>query len=129
MVRFASHLPDYIIDVNPECEWLTVAGIRSTGLTSALGVAHYVYAQWVLSQSNREKSTTQLSSVQGKADLASEWTFVKAKNAFVNEARAIIMELVRSRNENGTSVQIDGEVYPVTHVLSRVSQNENKAKL
>jgi hypothetical protein len=116
--------------VNPECEWLTVAGIRSTGLTSALGVALYAFAQWQHSRSIGEKRSTRtrLSDVTGSRDLASEWTFVKAKNVVAMEARAIISELVRSRSENGTFVKIDGEVYPVTHVLSRILQNTNESK-
>jgi glycerol-3-phosphate dehydrogenase len=41
-LRPATEFGDYQIEVLPERQWVTVAGIRSTGLTSALGVSAYV---------------------------------------------------------------------------------------
>lgn len=43
-LRPATEHRDYIIDAFPETAWITVAGIRSTGLTSALGIASHVAA-------------------------------------------------------------------------------------
>ncbi len=40
-LRPASNAPDYIIEAQPD-RWITVAGIRSTGLTAALGIAEHV---------------------------------------------------------------------------------------
>jgi hypothetical protein len=119
---FVFSLIDYIIDVNSECEWLTVAGIRSTGLTSALGVAHYVFSQW-MNKMNHKGTNNSVRTELGSS-------FLKSKQVLATEARDIITELIRSRNELGTFINIDGDTYPVTHVLSRVSEFEqNKAKL
>ena len=41
-LRPATQFKDYQIAVNRQRRWITAAGIRSTGLTSALGVAHMV---------------------------------------------------------------------------------------
>ncbi|MBM3520837.1 MAG: NAD(P)/FAD-dependent oxidoreductase, partial [Alphaproteobacteria bacterium] len=41
-LRPASERSDYIIEALPKQNWITVAGIRSTGLTSALGIARHV---------------------------------------------------------------------------------------
>lgn len=41
-LRPASGKRDYIIEAVPEHGWITVAGIRSTGLTAALGISEYV---------------------------------------------------------------------------------------
>ena len=41
-LRPASNAPDYIIEAQKSDHWITVAGIRSTGLTAALGIAEHV---------------------------------------------------------------------------------------
>jgi glycerol-3-phosphate dehydrogenase len=41
-LRPATQFKDYQIAVQPERKWITVAGIRSTGLTAALGIAQMV---------------------------------------------------------------------------------------
>lgn len=41
-LRPASDRGDYVIDCSPADGWITVAGIRSTGLTAALGIAEHV---------------------------------------------------------------------------------------
>lgn len=41
-LRPATERKDYIIEALPERRWITVAGIRSTGLTAALGIADHV---------------------------------------------------------------------------------------
>ena len=41
-LRPATQFKDYQIEAHAECQWITVAGIRSTGLTAALGIARYV---------------------------------------------------------------------------------------
>jgi glycerol-3-phosphate dehydrogenase len=41
-LRPATQFKDYQISVHPERQWITVAGIRSTGLTGALGIAQMV---------------------------------------------------------------------------------------
>jgi glycerol-3-phosphate dehydrogenase len=41
-LRPATQSSDYIIEPQPERRWITVAGIRSTGLTAALGIAAHV---------------------------------------------------------------------------------------
>jgi glycerol-3-phosphate dehydrogenase len=41
-LRPATQFKDYQIDVQPERRWITAAGIRSTGLTAALGIAQMV---------------------------------------------------------------------------------------
>lgn len=41
-LRPATQFKDYVIEVLAEHQWITVAGIRSTGLTAALGVAALV---------------------------------------------------------------------------------------
>ncbi|MEA1914544.1 MAG: NAD(P)/FAD-dependent oxidoreductase, partial [Campylobacterota bacterium] len=43
-LRPASDKPHYRVDINKEKNWITVGGIRSTGLTSALGLAKYVFS-------------------------------------------------------------------------------------
>jgi len=44
-LRPGSDRPEYRIVVRGERRWITVAGIRSTGLSAALGIAEYVVAQ------------------------------------------------------------------------------------
>lgn len=41
-LRPASERKDYIIEALKESNWITIAGIRSTGLTGSLGIAQYV---------------------------------------------------------------------------------------
>jgi glycerol-3-phosphate dehydrogenase len=41
-LRPASEHKDYVIEAVKEKNWITVGGIRSTGLTAALGIADYV---------------------------------------------------------------------------------------
>ncbi len=41
-LRPATAQKDYIIEAHPKENWITVAGIRSTGLTAALGIAQHV---------------------------------------------------------------------------------------
>jgi glycerol-3-phosphate dehydrogenase len=41
-LRPATQFKDYQIEAQPERSWITVAGIRSTGLTAALGIAAHV---------------------------------------------------------------------------------------
>lgn len=41
-LRPATERKDYVIEALPERSWITVAGIRSTGLTAALGIARHV---------------------------------------------------------------------------------------
>jgi glycerol-3-phosphate dehydrogenase len=41
-LRPATQFKDYQISIHPERKWITVAGIRSTGLTAALGIAQMV---------------------------------------------------------------------------------------
>ncbi|MEZ5926434.1 MAG: NAD(P)/FAD-dependent oxidoreductase [Hyphomicrobiaceae bacterium] len=41
-LRPASDRSDYIIDASPADGWITVAGIRSTGLTASLGIAEHI---------------------------------------------------------------------------------------
>lgn len=43
-LRPATERKDYRIEALPERRWITVAGIRSTGLTAALGIARHVAA-------------------------------------------------------------------------------------
>ncbi|MFE4230026.1 NAD(P)/FAD-dependent oxidoreductase [Arthrobacter sp. NPDC056886] len=43
-LRAASDYPDYLIEVDTEQEYVLVGGIRSTGLTSGIAVAEYVYS-------------------------------------------------------------------------------------
>ena len=42
-LRPASEFKDYRIVARPEQNWITVGGIRSTGLSAALGIARHVY--------------------------------------------------------------------------------------
>lgn len=42
-LRPASEYKDYQIEAKPDLGWITVGGIRSTGLSSALGIARHVY--------------------------------------------------------------------------------------
>jgi glycerol-3-phosphate dehydrogenase len=47
-IRPATERKEYVLEALPERHWITAGGIRSTGLTSALGIARYVadlYAQ------------------------------------------------------------------------------------
>jgi glycerol-3-phosphate dehydrogenase len=41
-LRPATQFKDYQVSIHPERRWITVAGIRSTGLTGALGIAQMV---------------------------------------------------------------------------------------
>ncbi len=41
-LRPATHHKDYIIEAHKDKNWITVAGIRSTGLTGSLGIAQHV---------------------------------------------------------------------------------------
>ena len=45
-LRPASEFKDYQIENHTDKNWITVGGIRSTGLSSALGIAHYVYEKY-----------------------------------------------------------------------------------
>ena len=40
-LRPASDQKDYVIEAVKDRNWITVGGIRSTGLTAALGIADY----------------------------------------------------------------------------------------
>jgi len=43
-LRPASDKPHDRVEINDEQNWITVGGIRSTGLTSALGLAKHIYS-------------------------------------------------------------------------------------
>jgi len=43
-LRPATECKDYVIEALPQQNWITVSGIRSTGLTAALGIAQHVEA-------------------------------------------------------------------------------------
>jgi len=43
-LRPASDKPHYRVDIDEKKSWITVGGIRSTGLTSALGLAKHIYS-------------------------------------------------------------------------------------
>ena len=45
-IRPATEAKHYRIDVHEDRHWITVGGIRSTGLTSALGIASHVYKRY-----------------------------------------------------------------------------------
>ncbi len=42
-IRSATERPEYRIIKDPDRNWITLGGIRSTGLTAALGIAHHVH--------------------------------------------------------------------------------------
>ncbi len=46
-LRPASEFKEYQIQARPEKNWITVGAIRSTGLSGALGIAQYVYQQYL----------------------------------------------------------------------------------
>lgn len=52
-LRPASEQKDYRIIDRPERRWITVGGIRSTGLTGALGIARHVYRLYAAGQSHQ----------------------------------------------------------------------------
>jgi glycerol-3-phosphate dehydrogenase len=45
-IRPATEVKHYHIDVHDDEHWITVGGIRSTGLTAALGIASHVYKRY-----------------------------------------------------------------------------------
>ncbi|MBB4867316.1 glycerol-3-phosphate dehydrogenase [Pseudomonas nitritireducens] len=51
-LRPASDKKEYRIRQEPERHWITVGGIRSTGLTAALGIARHIYRLYARQQSH-----------------------------------------------------------------------------
>lgn len=45
-LRPATEYKEYRIELDPDRNWITVGGIRSTGLSSALGIARHVYKMY-----------------------------------------------------------------------------------
>ena len=97
-IRPATEYRDYQIRFDPTHRWLTVAGIRSTGLTASLGIGrhclHLLTSTGLLEPSqNHHKVTRPLPDVA---------------------------ELAREYRERGVQyVSLDGYDYRVTHPLTR----------
>ena len=95
-IRPGTDRRDYQIHSFPQKHWISVAGIRSTGLTASLGIGNYVVRQMqsILDVPNRPSNTrtTPMPSIE---------------------------ELVRDfHNDNGYAT-IQGHRYKVTHPLTR----------
>lgn len=56
-LRPATQFKDYQIEAQPDRRWITVAGIRSTGLTGALGIAQHVAGLYAASFGRLEDAT------------------------------------------------------------------------
>ncbi|RLJ58862.1 glycerol-3-phosphate dehydrogenase [Litoreibacter meonggei] len=54
-LRPASEQKDYRISSKPEQNWVTVGGIRSTGLSGALGIAQHVYGLYAAMGASHER--------------------------------------------------------------------------
>lgn len=116
-LRPATEFRDYQISALPEKNWITVGGIRSTGLTAASGIGEYVselYFQMKNGQPNKGTSyhvAPILSPPYRPATLPEPLQF--------NDAIPSLADLsadFRARQDG--SVQVFGRVHRVTHPLS-----------
>lgn len=97
-LRPATEHRDYQIQLKPSQRWLTVAGVRSTGLTASLGIGRYC-----------------LSLLINTGILVP-----KAKHTTITRPLPDVVELAREFRAQGCEfVRIDGWCYRVTHPLTR----------
>lgn len=99
-VRPATEFKDYIVHANVDRNWITVGGIRSTGLSGSLGIANMVQ-QLIQDRLKMEPSLGSCHSLTSP-----EVTFTK----------------------HGTAI-IDGREHKITHPLTFVGKHGSLAKL
>ncbi|GFO42050.1 FAD/NAD(p)-binding oxidoreductase [Plakobranchus ocellatus] len=100
-VRPATQWKDYLIKKYPEIGWLTVGGIRSTGVSGSLGIAHYV--------SESLKTDFDLEPSQG--------------------ASKALEEMCWKSGEDGASVIMDDYTYPMSHPIFQFGHGKYTSKL
>jgi len=101
-LRPAVEKTDYIIHSNTQ-NWITVAGIRSTGLTASLGIANYVYKLI-------EENKFNLAFRKKRAP--------KSERDIIKEAKDIVQLLVsQSQANNFKGAQLGGQSFNATHPL------------
>lgn len=83
-VRPATQFKDYIISADPKKNWITVGGIRSTGLSGCLGISEMVH--------DLTKNTLQVELSQGSCHVVSapHVTFTKYGSALVDSHEYIV---------------------------------------
>ena len=115
-IRTATQYRDYQIYSFPKLNWITVGGIRSTGLTAAPGIAEYVFCLYDAQDGQREDKICY--------DKATLPPFLPSlplcpKPKYNNPAIPSLAKICRDYNQrkDGT-VELFGQLWKVTHPLS-----------
>lgn len=107
-IRPATQFQDYQIEFLKEKQWVSVSGIRSTGLSAALGIADYVLNH-----------------------IKMNWSFLLCyepnKSQVLEECGYLLHELVA--NYTNVSLHFRGRNFPVFHPLPKIRTVHLNSKL
>ena len=113
-IRTATEYRDYQIYSIPNMNWITVGGIRSTGLTAASGIAEYIY---LLYSNGDEDASRVLNDNVMPPFLPSLPLHPKPK--YDNPRIPSLSSLRDNYNQRGDgTIKIFGQIWKVTHPLS-----------
>jgi glycerol-3-phosphate dehydrogenase len=124
-IRPGTSQRDYQIHSYPLTNWITVGGIRSTGLTASLGIGRYVarmVAPLLLITSSVSSSTSSSSSVSLlQNDNYDDSNTTSTSTSTSMCALPPLEEMVKEFHSSGDkeSVTIHGHPYKVTHPITR----------
>eukprot|EP01102_Stenamoeba_stenopodia_P002073 TRINITY_DN1183_c0_g1_i2.p1 TRINITY_DN1183_c0_g1~~TRINITY_DN1183_c0_g1_i2.p1 ORF type:complete len:506 (+),score=134.56 TRINITY_DN1183_c0_g1_i2:259-1776(+) len=129
-VRPATQFKDYQINVDSEKGWITVAGIRSTGLTSALGIAQYVGDLYEKHFPSNETSASvgqqqqqqQLQQHEERRRLSEELVSVYQQALQRTDAST------KRGEDDSVVVQLDGRIHRVAHRLNVIAAAQHRKR-
>ena len=123
-IRTATEYRDYQIYSIPNMNWITVGGIRSTGLIAASGIAEYVFSLYdnndVNNNSgNKDTSMAETIKIKNVVPPFLPSLPLSPKPKYVNPRIPSLSKLRANYNERGDgNVELFGQVWKVTHPLS-----------
>jgi len=123
-LRPATEFRDYQIHAHPESGWITVGGIRSTGLTASSGIAEYVgnmYEQLARGASEKqvELPSNKEASLCGVTDAANAPLPLGSRSRVANASVPSLEDLVKDyQTRDDGCVMLYGRPQRVTHPLS-----------
>jgi len=113
-LRPATQFSDYQIEAVASRRWITVAGIRSTGLSASLGIGDYVSNLYIKTFEKKSKGAKKAAQEDEKSYEAADLE--------------VLQKLTRNQRllpDSSIEVEINGETYKVTHPISRMVAYQN----
>ncbi len=121
-IRTATEYRDYQIYSIPNMNWITVGGIRSTGLTAASGIAEYVFSLYDNNSDIGNDNDTSIADIEKIKNIVPPFLPslpLLPKPKYFNPRIPSLSKLRANYNERGDgNVELFGQVWKVTHPLS-----------